>query len=191
MTVKFNVGSKIKQIRESKQLSLRDVAHGSHISEEQLTQIEDNLVAPGIGIMIRLARTMGVRLGTFLDDQQAIGPTLVRANEHHDTMKLLDSNKKNANLNFFSLAPDKNDRNMEPFIVTIDPLDPNNNNYSSHEGEEFMYVLEGNLEVKYGKDVYQLHPGDSIYIDSIVDHQVKSADNNRVKVLVVIYVPVQ
>jgi|ADurb_Cas_01_Slu_FD_contig_21_2723685_length_697_multi_4_in_0_out_0_1 transcriptional regulator with XRE-family HTH domain len=190
MTVKFNVGSKIKQLRESKQLSIEDVAHGSHMSVDQLTQIEENKIAPGIGMMIRLARTMNVRLGTFLDDQSSLGPTLVRANEHHDSMKIVDPGKKNANLNFFSLAPDKNDRSMEPFIVTIDPLDPSNKNFSSHEGEEFLYVLEGELEIVYGKETYRLSPGDSIYIDSIVDHQIKTANDKQAKVLVVIYVPI-
>ncbi len=189
MTVKFNVGSRIKQIRESKQQSLQDVAAISHITASQLSEIEENRVAPGIGILVRLARTMGVRLGTFLDDQPTLGPTLVRAHEHHDSLKMVDPNKKNANLNFFSLAPDKSDRQMEPFIITINPQDADSESVSSHEGEEFIFVLEGKLEVMYGKDIYVLNQGDSIYIDSIVEHRIKSADNNQAKVLAVIYVP--
>ena len=189
MTVKFNVGSKIQQIRESKQISQHDVAHGSHLSLEQFAAIESNQTAPGLGILIRIARAMGVRLGTFLDDQQTLGPTLVRANEYQQTINCINNKELKANLNFFSLAPDKNDRHMEPFVVTIDPLDAQNSGFSSHEGEEFLYVLEGEIEVKYGKDSYMLSAGDSIYLDSIVEHQVKSNNNAQAKVLAVIYVP--
>ena len=189
MTVKFNVGSKIEQIRESKQISQQDVAHGSHLTLEQFIAIESNKTAPGLGILIRIARAMGVRLGTFLDDQQALGPTLVRANEYQKTINCLNNNELKANLNFFSLAPDKNDRHMEPFVVTVDPQDSQTENFSSHEGEEFLYVLEGEIEIKYGKDTYILSVGDSIYLDSTVEHQVRTNNSVQAKVLAVIYVP--
>lgn len=189
MTVKFNIGNKIKQIRESKQISQQEVAHSSHLLPEQFMAIESNQTAPGLGILIRIARAMGVRLGTFLDDQQSIGPTLVRANERQETINCANSGELKANLSFFSLAPDKNNRNMEPFVVTIDPMSSTETNFSSHEGEEFLYILEGEIEVKYGKDTYILSVGDSIYLDSIVEHQVKSNNNTQAKVLAVIYVP--
>jgi len=78
---------------------------------------------------------------------------------------------------------------MEPFIVGINPSADTNFVQSSHEGEEFIYVLSGNIEIRYGKDVYTLAEGDSIYYDSVVDHHVHAADESPAKILAVVYAP--
>ena len=78
---------------------------------------------------------------------------------------------------------------MEPFIVEINPSATTEFVQSSHEGEEFMYVLKGNIEINYGKNVYTLAEGDSIYYDSVVDHHVHAANNEPAKILAVVYAP--
>ena len=77
---------------------------------------------------------------------------------------------------------------MEPFIVTIQS--DAHQEKSTHEGEEFIYVLEGKLLLEYGVDKETLNAGDSVYYDSIVPHRVLSADNNPVRIVAVIYTPV-
>ena len=185
------LGARVKKFREERELSIEELAQASGVGVDMIKALEEENLYPSLAPLQKIARAMNIRLGTFMDDVDVNDPLVVKKSVQGTDLAMQKGKDKKAAFIYHSLGKGKADRNMEPFIVTIDPLDPNNNNYSSHEGEEFMYVLEGNLEVKYGKDVYQLHPGDSIYIDSIVDHQVKSADNNRVKVLVVIYVPVQ
>lgn len=189
MTVKVNVGSKIRQIRELRNVSASELAPVVHLTNEQLEAIESNQTIPGLGILIRIARALGVRLGTFLDDQELSGPALVRANEYHETLNYANQKDNSGYLNFFSLAPDKNNRSMEPFVITIDPAASEISGFSSHEGEEFLYVLSGQVEVKYGKDTHILNTGDSIYIDSIVEHRISSNTNEQAKAMVVIYVP--
>ena len=78
---------------------------------------------------------------------------------------------------------------MEPFIVDIVPDEKNKQSKSSHEGEEFIYVLEGKVTVHYGNDIIELEKGDSIYLDSIVSHLV-TTDTNKARILGVVYVPV-
>jgi quercetin dioxygenase-like cupin family protein len=77
---------------------------------------------------------------------------------------------------------------MEPFIVDIEPSAEQSK--STHEGEEFIYVLSGNLALEYGSENSVLHQGDSVYYDSIVPHRVISADAHPVRILAVIYTPV-
>jgi quercetin dioxygenase-like cupin family protein len=77
---------------------------------------------------------------------------------------------------------------MEPFIVTIQS--DAKQEKSAHEGEEFIYVLEGTLLLEYGADNQTLNAGDSVYYDSIVPHRVKSADDKPVRILAVVYTPV-
>lgn len=76
---------------------------------------------------------------------------------------------------------------MEPFIVEISRDNNSVFSQSSHEGEEFIYVLSGNIEIKYGKSIYFLSQGDSIYYDSIVDHRVSTTDETPARVLAVVY----
>jgi quercetin dioxygenase-like cupin family protein len=76
---------------------------------------------------------------------------------------------------------------MEPFVVDVRPTQGTEAPSSSHEGEEFIHVLEGEIELRYGADVIALRTGDSVYYDSIVPHLVRSAAPARI--LAVIYAP--
>ena len=76
---------------------------------------------------------------------------------------------------------------MEPFIVELVPSSGSDFVQSSHEGEEFIYVLAGTIEINYGKTIYTLSEGDSIYYDSVVDHNVHAANDLPAKILAVIY----
>jgi uncharacterized cupin superfamily protein len=78
---------------------------------------------------------------------------------------------------------------MEPFLIDIHPGSAQGVRPSTHEGEEFIYVLSGEIEVLYGKDIYRLKTGDCIYYDSIVPHHVHSARDAEAKVVAVIYAP--
>ncbi len=78
---------------------------------------------------------------------------------------------------------------MEPFIIDVHPLD-GDYTMSNHEGEEFIYVLEGSIEICYGKEKYALEQGDSIFYDSIVNHHVHGKGSQKAKILAVIYTPI-
>ena len=78
---------------------------------------------------------------------------------------------------------------MEPFLIDIIPSETEFT-LSSHEGEEFIHVLEGVIEINYGKDIYVLESGDSIYYDSIVAHHVHACPNTSAKILAVVYTPI-
>ena len=89
-----------------------------------------------------------------------------------------------------SLSKSKADRHMEPFIIDVAPTDDNEFVLSSHEGEEFIMVMQGTMEICYGKNTYLLEEGDSIYYDSIVPHHVHAYQGQAAKILAVIYTPV-
>ena len=78
---------------------------------------------------------------------------------------------------------------MEPFVIDINPEDKTEFNLSAHEGEEFIYVMNGEVEIEYGKEKYTLHEGDSIFYDSIVKHHVHGAPGKSAKILAVVYIP--
>ena len=153
------VGSKIKSIRESKGLSLEEVAERSGLSLEQITSIETDQNLPSLGPLIKIARALGVRLGTFMDDNDALGPIVTRAKDREADKSISFSNDATdarKHMEYHPLAQHKAGRHMEPFIIDINPENTLNYQLSAHEGEEFIYVMEGQIELEYGKEKYLL-----------------------------------
>ena len=86
------VGSKIKGIRETKNLSIEEIAESSGLSVEQITSIENDQNLPSLGPLIKIARALGVRLGTFMDDNDALGPVVCRAEDREKDSSISFSN---------------------------------------------------------------------------------------------------
>lgn len=185
-----NIGEKIKQFREMRLISIEDLAINANMDTAQLRKIEEDGIIPSLGPLIRIARAMGVRIGTFLDDIGQVGPVMVKAGAEQSTISFASSDPATRqHLNFYSLAADKAGRHMEPFIVDIHPSQESDYKLSSHEGEEFIFVLDGDIEINYGKEVYRLSKGDSIYYDSIVMHNVHAGSDQPAKILAIVYTP--
>ncbi|MDR2957113.1 MAG: cupin domain-containing protein [Coriobacteriales bacterium] len=130
-------------------------------------------------------------MGTLLDDDENLGPALVRASDYRETTRLqaLETRSDAGGLVFNALAEGKASRHMEPFFITLTPAEADEHHLSAHEGEEWLFALEGPLEIEYGKEIYVLWPGDSIYYDSIVPHQVRSHEGEPAKFVACVYTP--
>ena len=186
------VGSKIKGLRETKNLSIEEIAERSGLTVEQINSIENDQNLPSLGPLIKIARALGVRLGTFMDDNDALGPVICRAQDREKTNSISFSNgatDARKHMEYHPLAQQKAGRHMEPFIIDINPEETPDYKLSAHEGEEFIYVMQGEVEVVYGKDTYTLREGDSIFYDSIVKHHVHGAPGKSAKILAVVYIP--
>jgi transcriptional regulator with XRE-family HTH domain len=186
MGEKNSIGDKVRLVRESRKLSVEQLADRADLRTEVVGRIESGALIPSLGPLIRIARALGVRLGTFLDDQENVGPVVVRAGERRKVMHVSDkSHPGRSDLDFFSLAANKAGRHMEPFLIDIYPSSAQDVKMSAHEGEEFL----GELEIRYGTETYQLAAGDSIYYDSIVAHHVHCAGDRPAQFLAVVYAP--
>ena len=186
------VGSKIKGIRESKNLSLEEIAESSGLTTDQISSIESGQTMPSLGPLIKIVRALGVRLGTFVDDNDALGPVVCRAEDRERDSSISFSNgatDARKHMEYHPLAQQKAGRHMEPFIIDINPEENPDFQLSAHEGEEFIYVMQGEVEIVYGKETYLLKEGDSIFYDSIVKHHVHGAPGKSAKILAVVYIP--
>ena len=186
------VGSKIKGLRETKNLSIEEIAERSGLTVEQINSIENDVNLPSLGPLIKIARALGVRLGTFMDDNDALGPVVTRAKDREKDSSISFSNgatDARKHMEYHPLAQQKAGRHMEPFVIDINPEENPNFQLSAHEGEEFIYVMQGVVEIEYGKDKYLLTEGDSIFYDSIVKHHVHGAPGKSAKILAVVYIP--
>ena len=186
------IGHKIKGFRESKNISIEEMAERSGLTVEQINAIESEQTLPSLGPLIKIARALGVRLGTFMDDSDALGPVVCRAADRESDTSISFSNGASdarKHMEYHPLAQQKAGRHMEPFVIDINPDEDPQFQLSSHEGEEFIYVMQGEVEIVYGKETYQLHEGDSSIYDYIVKHHVHGAPGKCAKILAVVYIP--
>ncbi len=183
------VGAKIATLRESLGLTVAELAERCECDRSVIEKLEAGEVAASLAPLIKITRALGVRLGTLLDDDAHVGPVVTRKDEAASTerVKDLETSSGGGTLDFFSLAEGKTSRHMEPFMIMVNPAA--DRELSAHEGEEFIYVLDGSVEIEYGKDVHTLSAGDSIYYDSIVPHQVRAASPSPARILAVVYAP--
>ena len=186
------VGAKIKGLRETKNLSIEEIAERSGLTVEQINSIETDQNLPSLGPLIKIARALGVRLGTFMDDNDDLGPIVTRAKDREADNSISFSNDatdSRKHMEYHPLAQQKAGRHMEPFVIDINPEETPEFQLSAHEGEEFIYVMQGEVEIVYGKETYSLKEGDSIFYDSIVKHHVHGAPGKSAKILAVVYIP--
>lgn len=187
------IGEKIKSLRTTKEITIDELAESTGLTAEQINRIEDNVDIPSLAPLIKIARALGVRLGTFLDDQaNEDGPVVCRKGDADDTISF-SNNASDArqHMHYHSLSKAKSDRHMNPFIIDIDENGETQFSLSAHEGEEFIMVLQGKLEVEYGKNKYVLSEGDTIYYDSIVPHHVHAYEGKAARILAVVYTPIE
>ncbi|NTU89117.1 MAG: XRE family transcriptional regulator [Actinobacteria bacterium] len=192
MTNDNRLGVKITTLRESLRLSQAELAERCDCEVKVIEGLEEGNLAPSLAPLIKITRALGVRLGTLLDDDTNVGPAVTRKGDIEEATRLksLETSSDAGLLQFFSLADGKSARQMETFIINADPSGELDHVLSTHEGEEFLYALDGSLEIAYGKDIYVIEPGDSIYYDSIVPHQVRAHGSDSARFLAVVYTPV-
>jgi transcriptional regulator with XRE-family HTH domain len=183
----IRVGERIKSLRETRGLSLKEVADRTGFSTALLSQMENHLVSPSLGTIIKLAKAFGIQVGDFFGETRREPFTIVRKDERKRVSRFASKDGVAYGYSYESLGFDKKDRHMEPFIVTLEPATLKSSKTSTHDGEEFIFVLEGAMEVILGDHTDILYPGDAIYYDSNVSHRVQCHEGIITKILAVLY----
>ncbi len=182
-------GARVKKLMSEKNISVDQLAEQTGLTSEFITQVQTEDVFPSLGPMLKISRALGVRLGTLLDDQVSPDPLIVRQDDPKEEIKILADKDKPVEMKFYSLGKGKTDRHMEPFFIEILPESSKEKRLSTHEGEEFIIVTEGEIEVLYGKETHHLKKGDSIYYNSVVPHYVSCLSKEKACIYAVLYIP--
>jgi len=183
------VGQRIKAVMEKKGITRDEISQRTGLKAELIRLVEEDDVYPSLGPLLKISRALGVRLGTFLDDQISNDPLIIRRQERTRELSMLRSKNAPVALQFYSLGRGKTDRHMEPFFVELLPESAKEKTLSSHEGEEFIVVQSGRIEIIYGQKAHPLDAGDSIYYNSIVPHYVSCLSDTPATIIAVLYFP--
>ncbi len=182
----MRIGERIRMIREDKGIELEELSKMTGISPSVLLQVENHMESPSLGMLLKLSRALEVPLSAFFGEESGGDFTIVRKDERKQVARYGSSDGSFYGYTYESLGYGFSDRHMEPFIVTIEPS-ASKESPSVHEGEEFIYVLEGEMEVILGEFRDILYPGDSIYYRASIPHLVKAHGDAPLKILAVLY----
>lgn len=178
------IGERIKTIREEKGLSLDQLSNLTGFDVELLLNIETNQVQPQLGTVIKLSKALDSAFGRLVSGVGDKFFSVTRKNERKIIARSTSYKGKKQVYTYRSLAPEVKGRHMEALIVELE--ENPEAEMSVHEGEEFIYVLEGAVLLKIGEDTFELDPGDSVYYLSTTPHLI-AAKSGKANILAVLY----
>jgi quercetin dioxygenase-like cupin family protein len=176
-------GRRMKSLRESKGFTIEELSERAGIDIESLKLLESGEMLLPLGQLIKLSKALSLKMADVISAGEEEF-TVVRADERRTFSRFGKSKQADKGYEYESLAPNKKDRLMEPFIVTLKPSE--DEELSSHDGQEFIFVLEGEMEAVVDQKRTVLKPGDSIYYDSTSMHLVKAHGDKPAKILAVL-----
>ena len=182
---KESLGDRIRRVREMRGLTIKDLSSRTGIDIDILERTESSEMIPALGQLARLGRALDMKMGYFISPGIDNPMTVVHKDERRPISRYGETKSMQYGYFYESLAPEKADRLMEPFIVTLVPTDTEQ--FSIHDGQEFLYVLEGEMKVQVGDRIEFLKPGDAVYYDSDQPHLVRCAGTTVTKILAVLY----
>lgn len=182
------IGGKIRQFRENKGLSVQELAAAAGLSRPLVSQIENEQVSPPISTLLKIANALNTDISFFFQDTGLQEKTVVvRENERLNSPRRKVQGKAQLGYTYEALAYKKAFKHMEPFLVTFEAKEAEEVIKFSHEGEEFHFVLEGQLEFSSEEETIVLNPGDSIYFESDQLHGFRALGDKPAKALVTVY----
>jgi transcriptional regulator with XRE-family HTH domain len=178
------IGIRIKTIREEKGISLQDLSKLTGFDVEALSDIEANRFQPQLGTIIKLSKALDSAFGRIVSGVGSKLYSVTRKNERKTISRSTSYRGQKPVYLYKSLAPEVKGRHMESLIVQLE--ENPDAEMSIHEGEEFIYVLDGVASLKIGADVFELEAGDSVYYLSTTPHLI-AAKSGKATILAVIY----
>lgn len=183
----LNIGHKIRKLRKEGRLTLQDLSDFSGLSKPLLSQIENNQVIPPIATLLKIAKGLKVGIHFFFEEEEDRQKFVLLRSIDLKSSRRRSGNDSPQNYLYHSLAPGMRQKSMEPFLVEFEIGEWNDSLLYRHDGEEFIYLLEGELEFHYGQEIMILKSGDSVYYNSSEEHGYISLGSTKAKAVAVLY----
>ena len=174
------IANRIRKLRQGSGLTVTAAAKKADLTKSALSKIETAQISPPISTLIRIAKALSVPLVEFFVDEEN-NPAYVFTPKN--TGKAVSQKGSQFGYHYEALALSKRDKNVEPFILTIEPGDPPGEFF--HKGQEFIYMLTGVMDFTIGENTYRMRAGDSIYFDSEVKHKTQVIGKRAVRFVAV------
>jgi transcriptional regulator with XRE-family HTH domain len=178
------IGARIRSVREEKGISLEELSRLTGFDIEMLDNIEANRLQPQLGTLIRLSKALDSAFGRIVSGVGDKLYAITRKGEHKVISRSTSGKSAKQIYTYMSLSPEVKGRHMESLLVQLE--ENPGEDMSVHDGEEFIYVLDGLVSLTIASDRYELYPGDSAYYLSTTPHLI-AAKTGKATILAVLY----
>ncbi|MBP2032748.1 transcriptional regulator with XRE-family HTH domain [Clostridium algifaecis] len=166
------IGSKLKYIRNKRNLSLDEVAKLTGVSKAMLGQIERGKSNPTVSILWKIATGLKVSFSLFIDENQED----LKIIHQNDITPIIEDNSV---MRLYPIFPFDANKGFEIFTIE---LEAGCNHISTHHNEgveEYIIVTEGKIELNINDKIYVLQKGDSIRFLANKSHSYKNINQNK------------
>ncbi len=179
-----DVGKRIRMLREERNISVEDLSDLTGFSVDRLRDIESGKISPQLGTVMKLSKALDAAVGRLVSGTGDKLYSITRKNDRKPVTRSSSKSGKRSVYSYMSLAPEVKGRHMEALMVQLEQSP--DNEISIHNGEEFIFVLDGIVDLSIGKEVFDLEPGDSAYYLSTTSHSIR-AKTEKATILAVLY----
>ncbi len=177
------IGERIKTLRLKKSMGLVELGKHTGLSASFLSQLETGRVVPTLRNLARISMVFSKDLSYFFEPEPH---TLFRIHKKHERVRLPQTGVDDPTYFFESLAYMVPDRHLDPYYAEFIPLKSTSNvRPHVHPGYEFLYMLEGELDLRHGDKTHLVQPGDSVYFDASTPHSYRCAGKTSAVALIV------
>jgi quercetin dioxygenase-like cupin family protein len=176
-----SLGPRIRKLRESRQMSLETLANETGHALDYLRKIEAEQAIPPVAVLLALSRALEIDSGELLKDEEDEAVALER---RADAVR-----KRTDHYSYRVLTPESRHKHLKGFLVTIEAGSDLEGPGYQHEGEEFVYVLKGQVRVQVGDNINDLAQGENLHFNSALVHKLSNGGQVRCELLVVLYTP--
>lgn len=170
-------GNKVKTARQERGLTVQKLAGQASISDEYLEWLEDGQVEPPVSLLIQLARLLQLDSSTFLADDVSL------------PKRLEEATKRTKHYSYQTLTPPEVDKHLMAFSVTIPPKTAHEGVGYKHEGEEFVYVLSGEVDLTIEEEKRKLKAKECHRFNANLNHHLSNPGEEEAQLLVILYIP--
>lgn len=178
------IGAKIRALRKSRNFTLSDLAERAGCTNAYISQIEKGIVSPSISLLKKIATGLGMKLvDLFLEDETPNDEVVIKKGEGFEIKY------PRGDASIFLLLKNLEGKNMQPLLARFEPKSGSEGRYTHGGGQEFGYVLKGELDLMVEDNRYKLKEGDSFYFNSTRSHGYSNNSDEVTEVLWVISPP--
>jgi len=178
------IGSRVRFIRKEKNVSLEELSKLTGFEVDFLSKIEKDDAQPQLGNMIKLSKALDSAFGRIVSGIGDKLYSITRKDERTKISRSTSQKGKKQVYQYMSLTPEVKGRHMQTLMVQLE--ENPDDEMSVHDGEEFIYVLDGIVSLKIGQEQFEFEPGDSVYYLSTTPHLI-AAKNEKATILAVLY----
>lgn len=175
---KKTFGRRIQAYRQSRKLSIEDLAHETGYPAQFLEKVEQDRVTPPVALVLQLSRTLKIDVASLDPDETRKATSRVKSQKI-----------RAGSYAYTQLTKSGSDKHLGAYRVTIEPHTAHEGVAYHHEGEEFIYVLKGKLSIVVGKNTSLLGQGEHIHFNSSLHHALSNPSGEKTELLVVLYIP--